>query len=164
MGLHELLARLKLRSHRDDAHAAGDEYRLRRVRWSVEVEFTIQAADADAARAVNEEALHMMGVAADAGPYVEKLAGTEPSWHVVDRLDWSELASVTPDTAQALFEHVTRRIPDVWFDHSADTTHGGWWGWLRDSYGSAGRPVFPHPAVHRVHIEISDGIDRRSGQ
>jgi len=174
MGLDEVLARWKLRYHaaisrsgrgpwaRGNVRAASDKYRLRRVRWSVKVEFSIEAADADAARAVNEEALQMLGVVAGTDPYGGKLADPKPDWHVVNWLDWSELASVTPDTAQALFEHVTRRIPDVWFDHSADTTHGGWWGWGRDSWGSADRPMFPHPAVRSVAIYISDGIDPRS--
>jgi hypothetical protein len=138
----------------------SDQGRVRPPRrWTVKVRLVIEAADADAARAISEEVLQKMGVVVGAEPQLRKPDSPEPSWYVVTELDLSGLGSITPDDAPTRFKFVIRELPGVSFAGRGDV-HSGLWEWLRDSWGAAGQPLFPHPAVRAAGIYISDGAAR----
>jgi hypothetical protein len=133
-----------------------DEYRGDPARhWTIGLRLAIEASDADAARAINEDVLQKMGVVAEAEPQLTRSASPQPCWYVISKLDLSGLETITPDDALTRFRFVIRELPGVSFS-GGGSSHSGLWQWLPDEWGSDGRRVFPHPAVRAAGIHIAD--------
>jgi len=138
---------------------AATEYRGGPARrWTVKLRLAIEADNADAARAINNEVLQQMSLAAQTEPQLTDFIvdSPRPCWYVITELDLSGLESVTPDDAPTRVKFVIRELPNMPFMGHGDS-HVGLWEWQPDTGGSAGNPLFPHPGVRAAGIYVSDG-------
>jgi hypothetical protein len=128
------------------------------LHWTIKVRLVIEADDANAARAINNEVLQQMGLVGEPGPQLTDffVDGPRPCWYVITELDMSGLESITPDDATTRFKSVIRELPSVPFMGHGNS-HCGLWEWLPDNWASPGHSLFPHSGIRAAGIYVSDG-------